>query len=67
MSAPTFDALCFHQLIAAHGRDADDNFYDRTEAVQQKKRAAVPESLDAATLLGQKACTYPKAYILCMM
>ena len=36
-------------------RDAEDNFYDRTEGVGQRhKRAAQPEALDAATLLGQK-------------
>lgn len=36
-------------------RDAEDNFYDRTEGVgQRQKRAAQPEALDAATLLGQK-------------
>ena len=36
-------------------RDADDNFYDRTEGVQRQKQV-VPEALDAATLLGQKVC-----------
>ena len=35
-------------------RDAEDNFYDRTEGVQRQKRAAESEALDAATLLGQK-------------
>ncbi len=36
-------------------RDADDNFYDRTEGAQRQK-LVVPEALDAATLLGQKVC-----------
>ncbi len=36
-------------------RDADDNFYDRTEGAQRHKHV-VPEALDAATLLGQKVC-----------
>ncbi len=36
-------------------RDADDNFYDRTEGAQRQKHV-VPEALDAATLLGQKVC-----------
>ena len=44
-------------MCAAYCRDAEDNFYDRTEAVQRQKRNVVPESLDAATLLGQKAST----------
>ena len=36
-------------------RDAEDNFYDRTEGVgQRQKHVAQPEALDAATLLGQK-------------
>ena len=35
-------------------RDAEDNFYDRTEGVQRRKQDAEPEALDAATLLGQK-------------
>ena len=38
-------------------RDAEDNFYDRTEGVQRQKRLAQPEALDAATLLGQKVRT----------
>ena len=36
-------------------RDADDNFYDRTESAQRQKHV-VPEAVDAATLLGQKVC-----------
>lgn len=35
-------------------RDDEDNFYDRTEGGPRQKRAAQPEALDAATLLGQK-------------
>ena len=57
-------------------RDAEDNFYDRTEGVNQRqKRAAQPEALDAATLLGQKVlfgtclcmlcCPVPCCAMLC--
>lgn len=37
-------------------RDAEDTFYDRTDIGPRQKKAVEVESLDAATLLGQKVC-----------
>ena len=50
----SLQALDLHVISHATCRDADDVFYDRTEGGQRRKKAAEPEALDAATLLGQK-------------
>ena len=46
-------------------RDAEDTFYDRTEGGQRRKHVVEVESLDAATLLGQKVLPPQCACVLC--